>query len=411
MPSKLSCALVALAILVLPAAAFAAAPRNLLANPGFERPLAGHEWMPAGWDTSDAGMSTVFFGRDTLLKHGGQYGVSIANTSTVFTMGHNWSQTLLVGRESWNKLATFSVWTFSAGQEGRAYILAQAYSDTVTKLARIWDVSRDEAMLRFGVSPINDPLRNLGWKRLQFDGDAPGWVRREVKIYVPSGTNILYVRCGLFGTGQVAFDDASLTLEPAPPPAPTPLGQNLLVDPGFEQGANEWEWAVPPFEGARIERDSTVAHSGRISMLCSGMEHAPVSTRAGMCQPIDGRLLAGKRVRLSGWFRGDSIGAECYVQVGWQGETEADKSAGSPSYHGTFDWSRAWLDVNIPADTKLVWAWVQFSAPAHGRVWIDDASLEVLGVEPPAGAARAAPAGKPKPAATARPKTPASRTH
>ena len=380
MPSKLLSALAALAILTLSATAFAAAPRNLLPNPGFERPLAGHDWMPASWDTSTAGLSTVFFGRDTLLKHSGSYGVSIANTSTVFPMGHNWSQTLLVGREAWDKTATFSVWSYSAGQDGRAYVLLQAYSDTVTKLARIWDVPRDEALRRLGVAPINDPLQDYGWKRLQFVGGEPGWVRREVKIYVPAGTNVLYVRCGLFGTGQVAFDDASLTLGPAGPEPVVPQGQNLLIDPGFEQHGVEWEWAVPPFEGASVECDTTVARTGKASMLCSGMDHAPVAARGGMCQPLPGRMLAGKRVRLSGWFRGDSIGAECYAQVGWDGAGGSDRSGSGPSYHGTFDWSRSYVDVNIPADAKVVWAWLQFSTPAHGRVWIDDASLEVLGV-------------------------------
>jgi hypothetical protein len=365
-------------------------PRNLLTNPGFERQLGGHEWMPSGWDTSSTGMSTVFFGRDTLLRHSGQYGVSIANTSTVYPVGHNWKQTLLVGREAWDKTATFSVWTFSAGQEGRAYILVQAYSDTVTKLARIWDVPRDEALRRLGVTPINDPVQNYGWKELSFDGGGEGWVRREVKVYVPSGTNVLFVRCGLFGTGQVAFDDASLTLGPAGPEPATALGQNLFIDPGFEQGAYEWEWALPPFEGADIQRDTTVAHTGRVSMRVSGMDHAPVAARVGMCQPFPGRELAGKRVRLSGWFRGDSIAAECYAQVRWEGPRGSEMSGASQSFHGTFDWSYTYVDVNIPADAKVVWAWLQFSAPARGRVWIDDASLEVLGVEKPA-------AAKPKP--------------
>jgi hypothetical protein len=379
MPSKLMRALVALAIVILPVTAFAAAPRNLLVNPGFERLLPGHEWMPAAWDTSDAGMSTVFFGRDTLLKHGGQYGVSIANTSTVFTMGHNWSQTVLVGREAWNKNATFSVWTYSAGQDGRAYILLQAYSDTVTKLARIWDVPRDEALRRFGISPINDPLQALGWKRLQFDGGGEGWVRREVTVFVPEGTNILFARCGLFGTGQVAFDDAALTLAPAPPAPRFAVGQNVLVDPSFEQGAREWEWAVPPFEGAHIERDTTVAHTGHTSMVCLDMDHSPVSTRAGMCQAVDGRLVAGKHVRLTGWFKGDSIGAECYVQLGWEGRDGSKRTTGAEMLHGTFDWSRSWVEADIPADAKIVWAWLQFSAPALGRVWMDDASLEITG--------------------------------
>lgn len=396
MPSKFLSTLVALALVTLPVTASAAPARNLLPNPGFERSLPGHDWMPAAWDTSDAGVTTAFFGRDTLLKHGGQYGVSIANTSTVFTLGHNWSATVLVGREAWDKTATFSVWTFSAGQEGRAYVLVQAYSDTVSKLARIWGVPRDEALRRFGVAPINDPIQNYGWKRLQFEGGEAGWVRREVQIYVPSGTNVLFVRCGLFGMGQVAFDDASLTLGPAGPPPSAAIGQNLFPDPGFEEGALQWEWATTPFEGARIDCDTTVAHTGRRSMLCSEMTRAPVPARAGMCAALPGRLLAGKRVRLSAWFRGDSIGADCYTQVAWDGAGGTDRSGASPAFRGTFDWSQTYVEVDIPADANVVWAWLQFSAPAAGRVWIDDASLEVLGVAKPVGE---------------KPKTPASRRH
>ena len=82
--SKWIRALVALALVTSPAFARAAAPapaKNLLLNPGFERGQSGHEWMPAAWDTSDAGLTTVFFGRDTLAAHGGHYSVNVANTS------------------------------------------------------------------------------------------------------------------------------------------------------------------------------------------------------------------------------------------------------------------------------------------------------------------------------------------
>lgn len=393
MPSKFLAVLVVLALATLSVTAAAAADRNLLPNPGFERSLPGHDWMPAAWDTSDAGVTTVFFGRDTLLRHGGRYSVSIANTSTVFSLGHNWSIPVLVGRDAWDKTATFSVWTFSAGQDGRAFILLQAYSDTVSKLARIWGVPREEALRRYGVAPINDPIQNYGWNRLQFEGGEPGWVRREVQVYVPSGTNMLFVRCGLYGTGQVAFDDASLTLGPAGPPPVAAVGQNLLTDPGFEQGALRWEWVTTPFEGARVECDTTIAHTGRRSMLCSQMTIAPVPMRAGMCAVLPGRLLAGKRVRLSAWFRGDSIGADCYAQVAWEGSAGTDRSGASPSLHGTFDWSRTYIDVSVPATAKTVWAWLQFSVPAAGRVWMDDASLEVLGDAEPVD-------GKPKTAAS-----------
>jgi hypothetical protein len=68
MPSKFLSTLLALVLATLPITASAAPARNLLTNPGFERSLPGHDWMPAAWDTSDAGVTTAFFGRDTLLR-------------------------------------------------------------------------------------------------------------------------------------------------------------------------------------------------------------------------------------------------------------------------------------------------------------------------------------------------------
>ncbi len=119
----------------------AAPTGNLLANPGFENTMADQPWMPAAWDTSWSGMPTVFFGRDTLVAHSGRYSVSVANVSTLIPLWHNWSQTLVVGPEMWNKDVVLSVWTRSNGVQGRAYILLQAYRDTVGKMARLWKVT------------------------------------------------------------------------------------------------------------------------------------------------------------------------------------------------------------------------------------------------------------------------------
>ena len=379
-------AALALAFVLVPAVAAAArSPKpaaNLLLNPGFETGLEGHEWMPADWDTSNSGLTTVFFGRDTLLRHSGQYGVSIANTSTVYRMGHNWSQTILVGPEAWNKTATFGVWTYGAGQDGRAYVLLQAYRDTVTVLSRIWGVQRDEALQRLGIAPINDPLLDFGWKGMQFDGDASGWVRREVKIYVPPFTNVLFVRCGLLGTGQIAFDDASLTLsEPDPVPHFAP-DQNLLADPGFEEGAKEWEWAAPPFADVGADLDSTVAHTGRYSMRFSNVAAIPVTARVGMSQPIPGRLVAGKQVKLSAWFKGDSLSTDVYPLIGYETAGGADQEPSIHRLHGTFDWTQSEVVVNLPEETCQVWVWLMFTAPARGRLWVDDARLTILGPVP-----------------------------
>ena len=398
--SKLSCALAAIAIVLAPAASLAAAraaapaARNLLLNPGFERALPNHDWMPANWDTSDAGLPTVFFGRDSLAPHSGQYSVSIANTSTLFYMAHNWSQTLLVGKETWGKEAVLSVWTRSTGVQGRAYVMVQAYRDTITKMARIWGVSRDDAMSRLNIVQIADPAVALGWKRAQFHDEQTGWVRREARVYVAPGTNVLFVRCGLFGTGQVSFDDASLTLEPAPPPLVYPVGKNLLADADFEGSCDDWEWVIPPYEGARLDPDTTYHHSGRTSMRGAHMHDGLVNTRMGMAQVLDARGLAGKRLRISGWFRTDSLTGGAYVRIycGTSGATVGSPGVGLLT--DTYDWRQSVAELDIPRDAISVWAWLAFEAPASGTIWLDDARLEIVGPASDQAAPPARPATK-----------------
>src|SRR5439155_8358670 len=87
-------ALALLASMVSFASSSNAAAVNRLKNPGFEDGLGDHPWMPAGWDTSRSGLTSVFFGRDTLLAHGGHYAVTVANVSALWPFSHNWSQTV-----------------------------------------------------------------------------------------------------------------------------------------------------------------------------------------------------------------------------------------------------------------------------------------------------------------------------
>jgi len=362
-----------------PSGAAVAAGRNLLPNPGFETALPGHPWMPASWDTFPSGLPTVFFGRDSSLFHGGQYAVSIANLSTSIPMFHNWSQTLLVGREAWGKDLAFSVWTRSNGLQGRAYILLQAYRDTITKMSRIWKVERLAAKERLGIGPLDDPLLSLGWDRRYFSENETEWVKREVRIFVPPSTNIIIVRCGIFGTGQVLFDDASLVSAPAAPSPPVPLHTNLLADPGFEGSGNDWEYSMAPYEGLLVERDTTVAHSGLASIRMEGGLSGPVSVRTGVCQLITNRNLSGKRLRLSGWIKCDSLQTDAWIAA-YCTTLGGDVRAPTPIvFGGNKDWTLTSVDLDVPPATYMVSAWFLYSAPATGRLFFDDCSLEVLG--------------------------------
>ena len=297
------CSVLTLGVLIASVAtpAIAAPTRNLLVDPGFESTQPGHPWMPAGWDTSWSSLPTVFFGRDTAFSHAGSYAVSVANVSTLLPLWHNWSQTLVVGPELWDKDVVFSAWTRSNGVQGRGYILLQAYRDSVGKMAHLWGVERDSARARMRIGKDDERFVCLGTRRAYFSDEETDWVQRQVRVYIPPSTNLIVVRCGLFGTGQVFFDEASLTAESALPPPELPVGVNLLQDPGFEGDGNSWDYSMPPYDDLRCDRDTVVTHSGKASVRFTGGLMGIVKMRTGVVQLIGNRSLAGKRLRLSGW--------------------------------------------------------------------------------------------------------------
>ncbi len=369
----------ALALLALLSPPAGAASRNLLPNPGFEESLPGHPWMPTVWDTSRAGISSVFFGRDTMLAHGGRYAATVANVSAIWPFSHNWSQTVILSPQDWGKDAVFSVWTLSAGIEGRAYILLQAYRDTLSKLARAEGVTRDSIAQRLNVKPIDDPAYDLGWKRQCFSDPETGWVRREVRIFIPPLTHVLFVRCGLIGTGQLVIDDASLTLEAAKSPPPARPHTNLLVDPDFENGGLDWEFSVPPYRNAIGRLDSTQAHSGRVSAMFTGGEQVWVQSRMGACQAIMNRNLQGKRLRMTGWIKTDSLATVAYTKFYFNTLHGVVDIPTNDQFAGTVDWHEATLEADVPKDAYEVWVWYMYNGPAKGIVHVDDCSVEVIG--------------------------------
>lgn len=369
----------AAALLVVPAGRAHAAAANRLVNPGFETQLPGHDWMPAGWDTSRSGLSSVFFGRDTLLAHGGRYAVTVANVSALWPFSYNWSQAVPVNPADWGKDAVLSIWTRSAGVDGRAYVMVQAYRDTISRLALEHSVSRDSMASTLNVKPIDDPLYDLGWKRTSFMEEETGWVRREARVFVPPLTNMVFVRCGLIGTGQLMLDDASLTFEPALPAPPASPHVNLLSDPDFERGGLDWEFSLPPYRNMVGRIDSTQAHSGKRSAFFTALEGGWISSQAGACQALSNRNLAGKRLRLTGWFKTDSLKSNAYTKFYFHTLHGIEQVPTQDQFGGTADWKKATLEADVPADTYEVWVWYVYNSPAPGRMWVDDCSVEVVG--------------------------------
>jgi len=401
----LVCALLAMCAVAVAVPARADGP-NLLSNPGFENPRGDHPWMPAAWDTSRGNTEMVFFGRDNFSAHTGQYGVSVANASAMMPLWHNWSQTLDVTPDMCGKDLVLSVWTRNNGVDGRGYIGLQAFRDTVGKMARVWKLDRTGASRRLGLAGVNDPVIDLGWKRESFAENQTEWVQRTIRVYLPPTSSLITVHCGLFGTGQVQFDDASLTLETAAAAVAPPLHTNLLLDPGFEGDALAWELSTPPFPPLLAIRDTTLAHTGRACMHFH-CEAGIVGGRSGVAQVFCNRALAGRRLRLSAWARSDSLGSSIFVHLFFHTRTGFQVVSSPQTVYGTMDWTKLLVESDVPEETYAVWAWIEYTAPVTGHAYFDDASLEVLGpatgeptpgLQPastPAGRGGARPAKKP----------------
>lgn len=367
---------------------FAAAPagrgaapltRNLVVNGGFEQKLVGHDWMPAAWDTFESGLQTAFYGRDTVLAHGGRYAVSVANVSNTVPMFHNWSQVIPIEPALWNRDVVLTVWTRSLGVQGRAYVLAQAYRDTIQKVALDWGVPRDTAVTRLGFSPTVQPVVLTAWKRQYFSDNETEWVKREIRLFVPPLTHVLVVRAGIFGTGQVMLDDVSMvSAEPAPVRAAT-AWKNLLADPGFEGNGDDWEYSIPPYEGLEVVQDTIAPHAGRTCLRAEGNKVGPVTVRAGVCQMFDGRPFWGKRLRLTAYVRTEDLRGGGYLKM--YGSTPAGELVPPASVQvaGDNDWTLSTFEMDVPPETYVVSAWLMFNAPTTGRLFFDDASLTVIG--------------------------------
>jgi len=104
-----------------------------------------------------------------------------------------------------------------------------------------------------------------------------------------------------------------------------------------------------------------------------------VRTRAGVAQLIGNRGLSGKRLRFSGWFKCDSLKSQAYIKL-YATTLARDEDIGTPRViGGTTDWTKLEMEMDLPEGTYQVWASLLYNAPSEGRVYFDDASLEIVG--------------------------------
>lgn len=380
-PSRRSFVLVLpllLAVVAAGRASAAATPAaaNLLTNPSAEE---GTLLAPTDWDSSRTQVPTARFAWDSEQAHDGKRSLYIINTGNVIPVWFNWSQTLTGVSNLAGKELTLRAWVKTRNLSGKAYLLLQAYRDTVLLEAMKQGVPRQRMRDLMHIKPADDPQLEMGWARKQLSGDHDDWTPLEVKVFVPPSTNMVFVRGGIFGVGEVWFDDFSLTASPAAPEKPFPLAKNLLVDPGFEDHLDQWELSLPPLEGLRVDLDGQVVHGGSQSVRLESQRHPPYQLFSHVCQVFNTRALSGKHVRMTGWVKTDHLDqGSAFLTVVATGKYGSFRPVIPDGVSGTKDWTFVTYECDIPRDTYTVWARAAFTT-SEGRVWFDDVSFEVLG--------------------------------
>jgi hypothetical protein len=368
--------LVLSAVAFTPQTADAQAGSNLLANPSFEN---GGLFTPTDWDTTVAGVPTVLFYWDPDVTHGGKKALSIVNAGDIIPIWHNWNQMIPNAQKYAKQDLELNVWTRSTQLSGRGYVMVQCYRDTIMNHAIAHNMTREQARKELGYKYADDPQLEMGWARQYFSVESSDWTQRKVKVYVPPTTDLIIVRFGLFGPGQVWFDDASLVATPAKPAAAIALGKNLLGNPGFERAPDEWEYSIPPTPGAIIEMDSTTAHSGRYSAMMTTQQKPGFQSYQAAAQVFNARNLSGKRVRMSGWCKLENVNdASAYLSIYATGLYGVDGSLAGDALSGTKDWTYYTVDWDVPKDSFTVWARAGYQTTL-GKCWWDDLKFEVLG--------------------------------
>ena len=347
---------------------------NLLRNPSVED---GVLFTPTGWETTSVGLPTIRFGWDNATARTGERSLYLYNTSDAVPVWHNWHQYLTDVSDLAGKDVVFRGWAKTRQITGLGYLLVQAYSDTITVESLRTGIDRTKLREQMKIKPSDDPQSERGWARVYFEDELSEWTSFEVRLFVPPTTNLVIVRAGIFGVGEIWFDDLELVAEPAAPEKPFPVGQNLLANPGFEDGFEGWDFSLIPIDGLRVHI-APEGHSGNAAAAIASQRKPPIELISAIFQVFNTREFSGKRVRLSGWLRTEDLQrSQAYLRLWGNGLYGDFRTPNSKGISGTTEWTYLTTEATIPENTTQLWVQAAFSSGV-GTVFVDDLSLEIL---------------------------------
>lgn len=142
--------------------------------------------------------------------------------------------------------------------------------------------------------------------------------------------------------------------------------ENLLANPGFENGTAPWSFSVVSQAEAAGEQDFTEKHSGEASFRITNASPYEPQVYGNVFQRVDGLRPQTKYV-LSAWVKGIGV-RNCFLLCGpnWKFRQPLPK--------GDFDWQKVELEFETEDGTGS-----DFLVSTEGvtdALWIDDLELK-----------------------------------
>ncbi len=205
------------------------------------------------------------------------------------------------------------------------------------------------------------------------------WTRYEVVLDIPKEATDVWVGAVLKGGGQMWVDDLELVRVDDSVATTDSIGHQDARNMGFEDGTHWWE-LLGPYATKGI--DNQTVHGGKTSARLEQTTSDP-ENYAAYAQWVRVGNYAGKRVRFSAFLKTDNVQEQAglWLQV-YNGLAIAvqDEMETRPIY-GTTDWTQYEIVLDVPPNSTILAMGVQISGA--GRLWIDDADLEIVGEDVP----------------------------
>ncbi len=151
-------------------------------------------------------------------------------------------------------------------------------------------------------------------------------------------------------------------------------GENLLVNPGFEQDVEPaWEKRTPEDSQRKLYRAEGAGRAGAAVVL-ENVEPAYTRLRQGHDRSIV--IEPGSLIELSAWVKSeqDDQGVAMLQIYCMDDEGQITAQPTSRPVPGPFDWTRLRVQTTVPERTAYVMAYLQ-TRDGVGRVWFDDVEL------------------------------------